>query len=168
MFLSKVANFASCGAPLRRIAVDVYRVLAAGQQVAGVDDVLLGDAEDQVGVGVADVVLDHHGEAAEVDLYGHFGGIERVIGQRENGLAHRHKHPGQALDVALKVFALAVGFGLAHALFPGLEVGGQVLRLPLGVVRGHTRRARRHAPRWGFPRRRKRNYPACDRSASAC
>src|ERR1700730_1309489 len=126
-------------APLCWIPVDVDRVLPANQQTTDIHDILFRHAEDQVGVRMADIGFDYDVESAEVNLHRHFRGIERMIGQGENRLPYGLEHTGQALNVALCVFALIVRLGFAHSFFPQSEECGLVFGLPFGIDRGHAR-----------------------------
>src|SRR2546427_7791884 len=65
--------------------VEGDRIPGVEEQVAGEDDVLVGDTGDDVGAGVAWVGLEDSGDAAEINRQGELPGVERMVGKGEEG-----------------------------------------------------------------------------------
>jgi hypothetical protein len=88
-------------------------------EVAGVDNFLIGDADDEVGAGVAGIVFDDDGEVAEVEVHREFRGIERLVGEGERGFIDQVEYVGDGTEIALCVLAGGIGLGIFDAFFDG-------------------------------------------------
>jgi len=90
-------------------------------QVAGVDDFLIGDADDEVRAGVAGIVFDDDGEVAEVEIHRELGGIERMIGERKRGFVSQVENIADGAEIALRVLPGNIIFCVLNTFFGGSE-----------------------------------------------
>jgi hypothetical protein len=98
----------------------------AEDEVAGVDNFLIGDADDEVRAGMAGVVFDDDGEVAEVEVHGELGGIEEVIRKRERSFVGQVEEVADGGEIALGVLAGDVVLGVLDAFFSGSEEGDAI------------------------------------------
>ena len=108
----------------------------AENQIACVDDFLIGDADDEVGAGMARIVFDDDGEVAEVEIHRKLRGIERTIGERQRSFVGHVEEVADGAEIALGVLSGDVVLGVLDALFGGGEERGAVGALQ-GDVRFH-------------------------------
>ena len=105
-------------------------------EVAGVDNFLIGDTNDQVGAGVAGIVFDDDGEVAEVEIHRELCGIDRLVGEGEWRFVGQVEDVANGTEIALGMLAGGVGLGVFDALFDGSEGGGAIgsLEGDVGIV----------------------------------
>jgi len=115
-------------APTRHGAlfVEAGGIGLAEYEVAGVDDFLIGDADDEVGAGMAGVVFDDDGEVSEVEIHREFGGVERAIRKREQSSVCQVEDVADGGEIALGVLTSDVVLGVLNAFFLGSEESGAV------------------------------------------
>src|SRR5258708_27235855 len=101
------------------LLVEAGGISVAENEVAGVDNFLIGDANDKVGAGMAGVVFDYDGVVAEVVIHGKFCGIERAIGKGDGSFVGQVEDVAYGAEIALGVLAGDVGLGILYAFFGG-------------------------------------------------
>src|SRR6266481_3126799 len=111
------------------LLVEAGGISVAENEVAGVDDFLIGDANDKVGAGMAGIVFDDDGEVAEVEIHGKFRGIDRAIGKGDGSFVGQVEDVAYGAEIALGVLAGDVVLGILDAFFGGSEEGGAVVSL---------------------------------------
>jgi hypothetical protein len=118
------------------LVVEAGGISVIEDEVAGVDDFLIGDANDEIGAGVAGIVFDDDGEVAEVEVHRKFRGIERLVGEGERGFIGQVENGADGTEIALGVLAGDVVFGVFDAFFDGSEDGGAIgsLEGDVGIV----------------------------------
>src|SRR6266481_78386 len=120
------------------LVVEASGIGAAENEVAGIDDFLFGDTNDEVGAGMAGIVFDDDGEVAEVEIHGKFRGIERAIGKGDRSFVGQVEDVAYGAEIALGVLAGDVVLGILDAFFGGSEEGGAVGSLHGDVGFGDT------------------------------
>ena len=108
------------------LIVEAGGIGVAENEVAGVDDFLFGDADDEIGAGMTGIVFDDDGEVAEVEIHRKFRGIERLVREGERGFVGQVEDVANSAEIALGVLAGGVGLGIFDALFDGSEYGGAI------------------------------------------
>jgi len=114
--------------------VEAGGIGVAKDEVAGVDDFLIGDADDEVGAGVARIVFDDDGEVAEIEVEGEFGGVEGTIGKTDHGFVGDVKDVADSGEVTLSVLAGDVGLGGLDVLFRACQESGAIAALHGNVI----------------------------------
>src|SRR5437899_1785167 len=97
------------------------RIPGGEEQVAGEDDVLVGDAGDDVGAGVAWVGLEDSGDAAEINRQGELPGVERMVGKGEDGAVGERPNSSGGVDIGLRALAFCIVLGALNALLEGRQ-----------------------------------------------
>ena len=103
--------------------IEANRIPAAEKEIAGVDDVLLGNSRDDVGAGVTGIRFENGSQPAKIDGQGQFGGIERVIGEAKNSRVCDLKNAGESVQVGLRMGAFRIRLGVFDALFERCQHG---------------------------------------------
>jgi hypothetical protein len=109
--------------------VEAGGIGVAENQVAGVHDFLIGDADDEVGTGMAGIVFDDDGKVAEVEIHRKLRGIKRMIGKCDWSFVGHIEDVADGGEIALGVLAGDVVFGVLDAFFGGSEESGAVCAL---------------------------------------
>src|SRR6266849_5492279 len=94
-----------CGAPFgnRRLVIEGDRVYPAEEKVAGVHDILLGDAHDNVRARMSRMRLQDSGQPAQVDVHGQLRGVDRMIGQRQDAGVGKLEESGSDVEISVGV-----------------------------------------------------------------
>jgi len=108
------------------LLVEAGGIGVAENEITGVDDFLIGDADDEVGAGMAGLVFDDDGEVAEVEIHGKFRGIKRAIRKREWSFVGHVEEVANGAEIALSVLAGDVVFCVLDAFFGWSEEGGAI------------------------------------------
>src|SRR5262249_34803151 len=107
----------------RRFFVKADGIPAVEEQVASVDDVLVGDADNEVGAGVSGIGFDDDIKAAKADGPWELRGIERMIRQAEDAGVGDAENPRNCRQITLSVLLFNIGFGVGNLLLEGGEDG---------------------------------------------
>src|SRR5271156_6958301 len=99
----KGRKLSQCGAPSgnRRFVIESDRVYPTEDKVAGVHDILLGNAHDNVRARMPRKRLQDSGQPAQIDVHGQLRWVDRMIGQRQHAGVGQLKEPGNDLEIAL-------------------------------------------------------------------
>lgn len=105
-------------------------------QVARINDFLIGNANDQVGAGVAGEVFDNDGEVAEIEIHRKFRGIERLVRECQRRFVGQVEDVANGTEIALGVLTGGFGFGVLNAFFDRSKDRGAIgsLQGDVGIV----------------------------------
>ena len=106
--------------------VEARGISVIEDEVARVNDFLIGNANDEVGAGMAGEVFDDDWEMAEVEVHRKFRGIERLVREGQRCFVGQVENVANGAEIALGVLAGGFGFGVLDAFFDGSKDCGAI------------------------------------------